>query len=366
MGGKITMGLETEINSKKDLLEKALYAAKDIKEINSIKIEYLKKYVKSLYSELKSVSAEEKKVLGKVINEFKNFAEAKITAAEEKFKSQKAATKYDVSIFKDNIAFGSKHPLVKLYKKIEEVFVGMGFSVVQGPEIELDKYNFEKLNLPPHHPARDMQDTFYISAPNVLLRSHTSSVQIRTMEKMNPPVQIISPGTVYRVDDIDPQHTPMFYQVEGLMVAENISFANLKAVLIRFLKEVFGDDVSSFYRIKRLRFLDHKPAELVTTYIPKYLIENLNDYDLTKNSLFDILEREKNIYVDYAEKLLRAVNVSKDVAKYLEIVPNTAVQFVHTVTYNTKGIPIEYSDAFDVNEFSNFKLIVKKNRGHDC
>ena len=126
------------------------------------------------------------------------------------------------------------------------------------------------------------------------------------------------------------------------------------------LKEVFGDDVSSFYRIKRLRFLDHKPAELVTTYIPKYLIENLNDYDLTKNSLFDILEREKNIYVDYAEKLLRAVNVSKDVAKYLEIVPNTAVQFVHTVTYNTKGIPIEYSDAFDVNEFSNFKLIVKK------
>ena len=117
---------------------------------------------------------------------------------------------------------------------------------------------------------------------------------------------------------------------------------------------------------RNLGFLDHKPAELVTTYIPKYLIENLNDYDLTKNSLFDILEREKNIYVDYAEKLLRAVNVSKDVAKYLEIVPNTAVQFVHTVTYNTKGIPIEYSDAFDVNEFSNFKLIVKKNRGHDC
>ena len=131
------------------------------------------------------------------------------------------------------------------------------------------------------------------------------------------------------------------------------------------LKEVFGDDVSSFYRIKRLRFLDHKPAELVTTYIPKYLIENLNDYDLTKNSIFDILEREKNIYIDYAEKLLRAVNVSKDVAKYLEIAPNTAVQFVHTVTYNTKGIPIEYSDAFDVNEFSNFKLIVKKNRSHD-
>lgn len=242
------MSLETEINNKKDLLEKSLSEAKDIKEINSIKIEYLKKYVKSLYAQLKSASAEEKKVLGKVINEFKNFAEAKIAKAEEKFKIQKSATKYDVSIFKDNIAFGSKHPLVKLYKKIEEVFVGMGFSVVQGPEIELDKYNFEKLNLPPHHPARDMQDTFYISAPNVLLRSHTSSVQIRTMEKMKPPVQIISPGTVYRVDEIDPQHTPMFYQVEGLMVAENISFANLKAVLIRFLKEVFGNEIDVRFR----------------------------------------------------------------------------------------------------------------------
>ena len=126
-----------------------------------------------------------------------------------------------------------------------------------------------------------------------------------------------------------------------------------------FFKRSFRRRCFFFLPYQTSSFSGSKPAELVTTYIPKYLIENLNDYDLTKNSLFDILEREKNIYVDYAEKLLRAVNVSKDVAKYLEIVPNTAVQFVHTVTYNTKGIPIEYSDAFDVNEFSNFKLIVK-------
>lgn len=132
------------------------------------------------------------------------------------------------------------------------------------------------------------------------------------------------------------------------------------------LSEVFGDDVSSFYRIKRLRSLDYRPAELVTTYIPKYLIENLEDYDLTKNSLFDILEREKGIQVDYAEKLFRAVNVPKDDAKYLKVTPNTAAQFVHTVTYNTNGIPIEYSDALDVNVFSNFKLIVtKKSRDYD-
>ncbi len=240
--------LEVNIENKKTELKKALEHAQDSKEVFALKNEYLKKYVKLLYSELKNASVEEKKTLGKLINDFKNFAEEIIEQFEEKFKSSKVTSKYDVTIFKDNIRFGSGHPLIKLYKKIEKVFVGMGFSVVQGPEIELDRYNFEKLNIPPHHPARDMQDTFYISAPNVLLRSHTSSVQIRTMEKTNPPIQVISPGTVYRVDDIDPQHTPMFYQIEGLMVAENISFANLKAVLIKFLKEVFGDETKVRFR----------------------------------------------------------------------------------------------------------------------
>lgn len=236
------------IESKKASLAEELKKSQSAKEISEIKSEYLKKYVKSLYSELKSLSAEEKKIFGKTINDFKNFAEEKISEAESKFKAQKSAAKYDVTIFKNNIKIGAVHPLIKMYKKLEEVLVGMGFSVVQGPEVELDKYNFEMLNIPPHHPARDMQDTFYISAPNVLLRSHTSSVQIRTMQGDKPPIQIISQGTVYRVDDIDPQHTPMFYQIEGLMVAEDISFANLKAVLTKFLKEVFGDETKVRFR----------------------------------------------------------------------------------------------------------------------
>ena len=126
------------------------------------------------------------------------------------------------------------------------------------------------------------------------------------------------------------------------------------------LNEVFGNDVSSFYRIKRLRSIEHKPAELVTTYIPKYLIDNLQDFDLSKHSLFDILKREKGISIDYAKKLFRAVNLSTDDAKFLKLPPNTAAQFVRTITFNTKGIPIEYSDALDVNMFSNFKLVVKK------
>lgn len=236
------------IEVKRTSLIEKLKKVQNAKEISEIKSEYIKKYVKSLYSKLKSLPAEEKKSFGKIINDFKNFAEEKISEAESKFKSQKNTTKYDVTIFKNNIKLGSVHPLIKLYKKLEKVLVGMGFSVVQGPEVELDKYNFEMLNIPPHHPARDMQDTFYISAPNVLLRSHTSSVQIRTMQNNKPPIQIISQGTVYRVDDIDPQHTPMFYQIEGLMVAENISFANLKAVLIKFLKEVFGNNTKVRFR----------------------------------------------------------------------------------------------------------------------
>ncbi len=241
--------LESEIKNKISELEKTLNSSNSLNEVQSAKDEYLKKYVKNLYSELKKIdNSEEKKQLGKAINDFKNHCENIINTYIEKFKNSKNVSKYDYTVFKNSIKIGSGHPLIKLYKKIEKVFVGMGFSVVQGPEIELDKYNFEMLNLPPHHPARDMQDTFYISVPNILLRSHTSSVQIRTMEKRKPPIQVISPGTVYRVDDIDPQHTPMFYQIEGLMVAEKISFSNLKAVLIKFLKEVFGEEVKVRFR----------------------------------------------------------------------------------------------------------------------
>ncbi|MDR1628008.1 MAG: phenylalanine--tRNA ligase subunit alpha [Oscillospiraceae bacterium] len=226
-----------------------LNQVKNAEDIQNINIKYFKKYTKSLYSDLKNVSeTEEKKNIGKSINEFKEFIENNIEMALRKFKKENIANKYDVTIFKQNIKLGTVHPLVKLYKKMEKIFINMGFSIVQGPEIELDKYNFEKLNMPSHHPARDMQDTFYVSSPSILLRSHTSSVQIRAMQEKSPPIQIISPGTVYRVDDIDPQHTPMFYQVEGLMVGEKISFANLKAVLIKLLKEVFGSHVGVRFR----------------------------------------------------------------------------------------------------------------------
>ncbi len=242
--------IEQTINeAKKEFLETVAKVESE-KEIVNLNSKYLKNFVKSLYGELKNCSLpEEKKKFGKSINDFKSLVESELEKLRAKFSNGNSdVPKYDLTLVKNNITLGAEHPLVKLYKKIEKIFVSMGFSVVQGPEIELDKYNFEKLNIPPHHPARDMQDTFYVTPPSVLLRSHTSSVQIRTMEKHKPPIQIISPGTVYRVDDIDPQHTPMFYQVEGLMVGEGISFANLKAMLTLLLKEIFGQKTEVRFR----------------------------------------------------------------------------------------------------------------------
>lgn len=241
--------IKQKIDIKYNELLEEIKRVKSLSDVEALNAKYLKTFVKSLYAELKKVeSLEAKKDLGKVINNFKELAGDLINKNKDKFSQSYKASLYDQSIFKDNIPVGVGHPIIKLYKRIEKIFLGMGFLVVQGPEIELDKYNFEKLNMPSHHPARDMQDTFYISSPNVLLRSHTSSVQIRTMQKNDPPIRIISPGTVYRVDDIDPQHTPMFYQVEGLMVDQGISFANLKAVLIRLLKEIFGESTAVRFR----------------------------------------------------------------------------------------------------------------------
>lgn len=233
--------------SRESFLEE-IKNVKNLKDLSLLKDKYLKKHIKALYAGLKQLGSEEKKTAGKEINEFKKLMEAKISELEKSFALSDDCPVYDVTIRKNTINLAPEHPLMKLYKKIEEVMTKMGFSNVEGPEIELDKYNFEMLNLPSHHPARDMQDTFYVTAPNVLLRSHTSSVQIRTMLQNKPPIQIMSQGTVYRVDDIDPQHTPMFYQIEGLMVAEKISFANLKAVLTKLIKEVFGESVKVRFR----------------------------------------------------------------------------------------------------------------------
>ena len=193
---------------------------------------------------------EEKPVAGKMINELKNYVQSKIQERQEELTAtQTVGDDVDLTLPGEHRYIGSPNPLVILQEEIEDIFQWMGFSIEDGPEIETDYYNFEALNFPPHHPARDDWDTLYIT-DDLLLRTHTSPVQIRVMEKRKPPIRIITPGKVYRKETPDPTHLPMFYQVEGLVVDEGITFAHLKGTLEYFLKTLFHEKIKSdFVRV---------------------------------------------------------------------------------------------------------------------
>jgi phenylalanyl-tRNA synthetase alpha chain len=220
-------------------------AVADIAGLQQIKTRYSGK--KGLLTEklkaLSSLSPEEKRSYGKLVNEIKDFLE--VTAKEKELvlkESDKQARlqteNIDITLPGKPFLSGKQHPINQILSEIKDIFVSMGFGIEDGPEVELDYYNFEALNLPKDHPARDMQDTFYVS-DDVVLRTHTSPVQVRVMEKKKPPLKIIVPGKVYRCDS-DVSHTAMFHQVEGLMVDTDISFSDLKGVLELFIHSFFG------------------------------------------------------------------------------------------------------------------------------
>lgn len=230
-----------------------LAQAKTQETILAVRTKYLgrKGLLTGLLRNIAQVPADEKPLFGKRCNEVKELLEAKIEEA-LKFQAQGkkeailAKEKIDVTLPGRSIPPGRIHPVIQIRREICEIFASFGFSVVEGPEVELDYYNFESLNIPKDHPARDMQDTFYIE-DNMVLRTHTSPVQVRVMEKVQPPVRILSPGRVYRPDS-DVSHTPMFHQIEGLLVDRGISFANLKGILTAFLKKVFGSETVLRFR----------------------------------------------------------------------------------------------------------------------
>jgi len=204
-----------------------------------------------LLRNIAQVPVEEKPLFGKRCNEAKELLEKRITEALEHQKQDKkeeilAREKIDVTLPGRGFRPGRIHPVIQIRREICEIFASFGFSVVEGPEVELDYYNFEALNIPKDHPARDMQDTFYIEE-NMVLRTHTSPVQVRVMEQVKPPIRILSPGRVYRPDS-DVSHTPMFHQIEGLLVDRGVSFADLKGILTAFLKKVFGDNTILRFR----------------------------------------------------------------------------------------------------------------------
>ena len=191
-----------------------------------------------------SLPPDERPEVGKMVNELRGqlegFLKERIVDLEARELQRRLKLEaIDITLPGRQPAFGRKHPLNQVLDEIKAIFIGMGFEVVEGPEVELDYYNFEALNLPPDHPTRDMQDTFFIT-DDILLRSQTSPVQIRVMEKQRPPVRIIAPGKVYRVD-FDATHSPMFHQVEGLLVDERTTFGDLKGILRAFIEAIFGE-----------------------------------------------------------------------------------------------------------------------------
>jgi phenylalanyl-tRNA synthetase alpha chain len=245
--------MKAELEELQIKAEAELDSAISKEELLSIRTKYLgrKGLLTSILRGLGSVSAEERPLIGKLSNEIKEDLSSKIDSAIERIESGQRnrtlpAEKIDVTLPGRKIKLGRIHPINQIAEEICDILKGLGFSVVEGPEIEQDYYNFEALNIPKDHPARDMQDTFYVS-DNIVLRTHTSPVQIRVMEKQKPPVRIICPGKVYRCDS-DISHTPMFHQIEGLLVDKGISFSDLKGVLTSFARQVFGKDTALRFR----------------------------------------------------------------------------------------------------------------------
>lgn len=228
------------------LTEVSKMTAQTAEEAEALRIKYLSKKgsIAQLFEEFKQVPPEMKREVGQRINELKNIATERINAMKECFAEQDAApTGIDVTCDGSSHTQGGRHPISIVRNDIIEIFSHLGFTVAEGPEVEDDWHVFTALNFPPEHPARDMQDTFFINTnPDILLRTHTSSVQVRCMEKQRPPIRALFPGRVFRNEAISARAHCIFHQVEGLYVAHNVSFADLKQTLLYFAKEMFGPD----------------------------------------------------------------------------------------------------------------------------
>ena len=237
--------MEQELRQLQADAETKLSTLNNLKDLEEIRIQYLgrKGLFTGLLRQLGQVSAEERPRLGKLANEIKAELEQKFHVRKSELSGSTAGAateRDDLSLPGRQVPFGRLHPVTQIMDEVCSIFVDLGFAVAEGPDVELDYYNFEALNIPKHHPARDMHDTFYIS-DSVLLRTHTSPMQIRAMERAKPPLRIIAPGKVYRCDS-DITHTPMFQQVEGFLVDRQVSFADLKGVLTVFCQKIFDQE----------------------------------------------------------------------------------------------------------------------------
>lgn len=240
--------------------------------LNEIKVSFLGKKgeLTSVLKAMKDVAPEDRPKVGQLVNEARKAIEEKLdekrdifekAVLEEKLKSETI----DVTLPGKKLAMGHSHPNTITLEEVEDIFVGMGYEVVEGPEVEYDYYNFEALNIPDNHPAKDEQDTFYITK-DILLRSQTSSVQVHEMEKGKLPIRMIAPGRVFRSDEVDATHSPTFNQIEGLVIDKNITFADLKGTLQEFAKRLFGEDTKVKFRPHHFQFTEPSAEMDVTCF----------------------------------------------------------------------------------------------------
>ncbi|MGI5888813.1 MAG: phenylalanine--tRNA ligase subunit alpha [Oscillospiraceae bacterium] len=254
--------MKEELREILENAEQKIKEARNAEDVEKLRVEFLGKKgsLTSLLRQMKDLSAEERPEAGKAANEVRQKIEEKIAAKKEEMAEKQKelklrAERIDVTLPGRDPDIGTYHPLKQVQKEIEDIFLGMGFEVVDGPEVEYDKYNFEMLNIPKGHPSRGLQDTFYIN-DNVLLRTQTSPMQIRTMLTRKPPIRIIAPGRVYRADEMDATHSPIFHQCEGMAIDKGITMADLKGTLAEFAKKMYGDDIEVRFRPHHFPFTE--------------------------------------------------------------------------------------------------------------
>ena len=254
--------MKEQLSAIKQNAEKALSGAIDLSDLENLRVKFLGKKgeLTSVMKGMGKLSGEERPIIGKLANEVRTFIESALEEKKDSLLKKAKAAKLELETVDVGLPgkvpdTGKRHPMTTVIDEMNDIFIGMGFSIAEGPEVELDYYNFEALNLPPDHPARDTQDTFYINE-NTVLRTQTSPVQIRVMEKQKPPVRIISPGRVYRSDAVDATHSPVFHQMEGLVVDEGITMADLKGTLEVFIKKLYGEDTKVRFRPHHFPFTE--------------------------------------------------------------------------------------------------------------
>ncbi len=259
-----------EIRSK---AEAELLNASTLADIEEIRVRYLGKKgaITSVLRSMGSLSAEERPVIGQAANKVRSFIENEIDVRKkeiaQKEKDEKLKNEViDVTMPGRRNRVAKLHPLTKVLNEVEDIFLGMGFSIAEGPDVELDYYNFEALNIPADHPARDTQDTFYIT-DNILLRTQTSPVQVRVMQKTKPPIRIISPGRVFRSDAVDATHSPVFHQIEGLVIDKGVTMADLKGTLEAFAKKLYGSDAKIRLRPHHFPFTEPSAEVDVSCFV---------------------------------------------------------------------------------------------------